>query len=162
MVDDECSCVGEQGEPGPEGAVGPAGADGEAGPEGPAGPPGPPGATGPQGAPGAPGSQGPAGPQGPQGPQGAASKADLYFVSETSNLPAGSAWINTTAFCNDVNDIPLQGWCSGPGATALKWGGEYGINTTNVNAVSGWGCVHQNPTTNPAQMSAHIICVEVP
>jgi Collagen triple helix repeat (20 copies) len=174
---DECAEVCPAGPEGPQGPAGLDGQDGAMGPQGPAGPAGPQGPTGFQGA---TGSQGPVGPQGqigmqgmpgiqgpagPTGPAGGAlnSKADLYFASATTQLPPQSTWVSTVAYCDDANDILLHGWCQGPGATNLKFGGEDGINIDNPSAVSGWACIHQNPdTTNPKFVSTKIICIDVP
>ena len=107
---------------------------------------------------------GPQGPQGLTGPAGGplVSKADIYVNTATSNLPAMGAWINTYAFCDDINDIPLNGWCTGPGSTAMKFGGEWGQDIDNVSVASGWGCQHQNPTSNGMQASSHVVCIDVP
>ncbi len=170
MVGDDCMCIGEQGEAGLDGAPGAPGTDGAPGSIGPAGPAGPIGDTGtqgPAGTTGVMGSQGPQGPDGSVGPQGPAggplvTKADIYVNTATSNLPAMGSWINTFAYCDDINDIPLNGWCTGPGATAMKFGGEWGQNTANTSVQSGWGCQHQNPTSGAMQASSHIVCVNVP
>lgn len=166
-----CTCIGEQGEPGLEGLQGPAGElgqtgqSGQPGAPGEQGPVGPQGPQGPQGPAGATGPQGPAGAQGPQGipgTTGGIDKASVYINTATTMLPAQSAWVNTTAYCDDINDVLLTGWCTGPGSTALKFGGEWAVSIVNLALPSGWGCQHQNPINNTYPVSSQVICVSVP
>ena len=88
-------------------------------------------------------------------------KSNLYVSTDTTMLPAQSAWVNTYAYCADQFDILLNGWCTGPGAGGINFGGEGGVNLTN-SGVAGWACLHQNPTNTPTPVSSHVVCISVP
>ena len=115
---------------------------------------------GPAGPKGDTGAQGPAGPAGPQGPAGKPGrdgrdsipngKGSLYVNS--SELSSGSA----IAYCNDENDIVLNGSCTGQG---VFWGFIGPYLPTNTNFKSGWECKPSNVGGSP--VSATVTCLDI-
>jgi hypothetical protein len=147
------------GVPGAQGPAGPQGAKGEPGLSGARGADGLTGAVGPKGEPGASGAAGPQGAPGPAGPAGkngkdgfSISKSSLYLRS-SSATGAGAA----IAYCDDENDIVLNGSCTGQ---AVFWGYIGPYLPTNPELKSGWECKISNISNGP--ISALVTCLDVP
>lgn len=136
--------MGPAGPIGPQGPKGDTGLSGRDGAVGPMGPIGPAGAVGPKGATGATGLQGPMGLQGPQGPKGdtgatgpmgpGISKALIYTrTSETATNYAADI------FCDDVNDIALNGGCTSAGEINVVFS-SVPLNASDATKLAGWHC----------------------
>lgn len=117
--------------------------------------PGPKGDKGPQGDKGDSGSQGIQGVPGDKGAPGAEgfaiTKSSLY--TRSSALSAGTA----IAYCDDANDIALNGYCVGQ---ATFWAGIGAYQPTGEDTKSGWECKSGNVGGNP--VGAAVVCLGVP
>jgi len=172
---------GPQGAPGPQGPAGtnavcapelgqcPAGVpgrDGVQGVPGATGPQGPTGSVGPTGATGAQGLTGPQGPMGLQGAQGPAGKDGKDGKDGTSlsltkaNLYVVGTQYNTSATCNDNNDVMLTYTCTcSGGANCL--GATFTGGVVSPASPAGVTC-NQGPGSGSPAATAMVVCINVP
>lgn len=152
---------GDRGDQGPQGMAGPQGAPGEQGEVGAAG------SVGPAGTPGAPGVPGAKGDKGEPGASGVlATKAGLYHVEVFATIatgPAAPAGGSVIAYCDDANDIILNGGCTAPASMGqhLTASMPYGADDPGVK--SGWQCKYYNNLVPSAFTGgAYATCLAVP
>jgi hypothetical protein len=132
----------------------------DGGPAGPAGPQGEPGEPGPQGPQGPQGEQGVAGPQGPQGVAGPAGggivRGDIYKFSASTIVNPDTVG-ETTASCEDANDVLISG---GFGATAAGID-VYRSEPFPFFANQTWAVTALNAGDVPGLLHAHAYCLRV-
>ncbi|OJY31040.1 MAG: hypothetical protein BGO98_44955 [Myxococcales bacterium 68-20] len=150
---------GDKGNPGPAGVPGAQGAQGADGVDGVQGP------MGPAGAPGAPGPQGPKGDKGDQGT--ILNKGSIYVVHAFASVTTGAAapaGATVIAYCDDANDIVLNGGCGRNGSNPNHLLISSSPHAADDPAVrSGWSCQFYNNTV-PSSFTgtSYATCLSVP
>lgn len=121
---------------------------------------------------GAVGPQGPAGPQGPVGTPGADgadgddglphSKSELYQVIETSDPCGSGEHCAVQAFCNDANDIPINGVCLDLASSGIVFAIRAMIDFDSPSTPASYGCSGFVPVGESTIAQVQLICVAVP
>lgn len=90
-----------------------------------------------------------------------ATRGDLVERQNSATL-LPNATVVVTAICNDVNDLPLHGYCPVSNPSEVDLSGTDASNWTSTSGSAAYSCHYVNKTAFNRTVTAKIICLGVP